>query len=257
MQQECCERCLAVMLVLASHHTQVYRNARQVWKKYMNCNPNIKVFFVYGRDECNELEDRDSSDLVYDDIPEGLYPGMLQKTVRAIEELHRKYTYDYFIRTNISTFWDLSRLEENLARLPKEKCYYGNGPLHYGSIGYYLSGTDTIVDRDMITQLLANKQHLDYTIAEDAALGYVFHHVLGAPLLPSNMHFMENFISIDEGEKIIESIVGARSDYSQISPPRLLCDHFRVKSAPQCRATMDLCIYKKLLKIIYDIEINY
>jgi len=185
-----------VMLVLASHNTEVYKNARRVWKSYARRDPNIDVFFVYGQLP-EPLPDRDESDLVYEDIPESYNPGMLRKTVRAIEELHARCTYDYFIRTNISTFWNFPELQRHLAVLPRSNCYSGDGPLAGQRWGVceYLSGTDTIVTPEMIAGLIAAKDELRYDIPEDAAMGVYFHGQFGAPFLPNRIHFMERFES--------------------------------------------------------------
>ena len=39
----------AVILILASNNNNIYKNCRAIWKKYMNRDPTIKVFFVYGK----------------------------------------------------------------------------------------------------------------------------------------------------------------------------------------------------------------
>ena len=46
-----------------------------------------------------------------------------------MEYIDATYEYDFFIRTNISTFWDFSILKRNLCKLPTSKCYQGDGLL--------------------------------------------------------------------------------------------------------------------------------
>ena len=48
----------AIILILASNNNIVDKNGRSTWKKYMNIDPSIKVFFVYGKLN-NELVDYD------------------------------------------------------------------------------------------------------------------------------------------------------------------------------------------------------
>lgn len=103
--------------------------------------PSIKIFFIYGKNAIPK-EELTEYDLQYDDIEENYNPGMILKTKRGMEEMQRRYTFDFFIRTNISTLWDLKKLLENLKMLPLQLCYSGHGP-HGGH--QYLSGTDTIV----------------------------------------------------------------------------------------------------------------
>jgi hypothetical protein len=94
----------AVILVLASNNTQIYRNGRKVWKAYMKVDPTIKVFFTYGKISSHEfLEDYDiGSDLIFDDIIES-NDISIKKTVDAMKVINQLCSYDFFIRTNIST----------------------------------------------------------------------------------------------------------------------------------------------------------
>ena len=71
-----------ILLVIASNNTEYYKNARRIWKKYMNINPDIKVFFVY-EELSTPLEDSDESDIIYNDI--AIQPNsILNKTLRAM-----------------------------------------------------------------------------------------------------------------------------------------------------------------------------
>lgn len=232
----------AVMLVLASHNNSVYINARRVWKAYANRCPQIKVYMVYGK---TVLADFDPvQDLVYEDIEENYCPGMLKKTIRAMEQIQCECTFDFFIRTNISTFWNFDMLLKTLETLPATLCYSGDGPL--GSPPHYLSGTDTIVNPYMISLLVENKDSLDYYISEDQAMGKFFHGILGAPMIPSKIHFMENFTTMDGDDVIIKSILTGITEGK---------DHYRVKNngTLEERTLIDGNIYKKLLKHIYGI----
>lgn len=99
----------AIILILASNNNIVDKNGRSIWKKYMNIDPSIKVFFVYGKLN-NELVDYDPTcDLIYNDVNES-YPVFIHKTIKAMETIHTLFTYDFFIRTNLSTFWDFTPL---------------------------------------------------------------------------------------------------------------------------------------------------
>ena len=44
----------AVILILASNNNTIYKNCRKIWKQYMNVDPTIKVFFVYGKMKSNK-----------------------------------------------------------------------------------------------------------------------------------------------------------------------------------------------------------
>jgi hypothetical protein len=235
----------AVMLVLASDNQPIFNNARKVWKKYMYLDPTIKVYFVYGKLN-GPLEEFDpTSDLVYPHIREE-YPVLIEKTVLAMEHIDAEVTYDYFIRTNLSTFWDFSKLHLHLDILPVFGCYSGDGPLPgYTNQGWYLSGTDTIVTPEMIKSMIQHKDLLDYLMVEDAAMGRYFHGYLRAPMLPNRICFFEDIVSVYQNEKIDQRITQAI---------QMNKDHYRVKSQTPDREEMDLHIYRHLLKRIYDIN---
>ena len=74
----------AVILVLASNNNPIYKNCRKIWKAYMNIDPTIKVFFVYGRIFINDaLDDYDAESDILIDTPES-YPVYIKKTIEAI-----------------------------------------------------------------------------------------------------------------------------------------------------------------------------
>jgi hypothetical protein len=243
-----------VILVLGSNNNAIYRNARKIWQAYGNIDSEIRTFIVYGKTD-NKIDNLNQFDLVYDDIEENYNPGMLQKTIRAMEHIDANYEYDFFIRTNISTFWDFTILKRNLFNLPTSKCYSGDGPLttsgYDSENGYYLSGTDTIVTAESVKAIIKNKKFLDYKIPEDAAMGLFFNGVLKCPFIKSQIFFMEKFnlgnniFDLFEKFKIIVSIWYAR---------KKMKDHYRVKTRTSNRETTDMFIYKQLLKYVYQIK---
>ena len=229
------------MLVLASNNNEIYKNGRKVWKKYMNIDPTIKVYFVYAK-LFEPLEDQDENDFIFSNIDDG-YPVFIHRTVEAMKRIHSTVTYDFFIRTNISTFWDFEKLHLHLNDLPTKQCYSGDGPLPgYNSNGFYLSGTDTIVTPEMIDRMIHNIHLIDFQMVEDAAMGKFFHGVLGVPMLPNRICFFEDVTSIQE--PIEERIDIARRQHK---------DHYRVKTLNGDRESIDLYIYKLLLKKIYNL----
>ena len=233
----------AVILVLASNNNEIYKNCRKIWKCYMNIDPTIKVYFVYGQ-LSEELTDYDSeTDIIFNDIPE-CYPVLIKKTIEAMKFIDAKVTYDYFIRTNLSTFWNFKNLHIHLDELPKNNCYSGDGPLKLGNTDlYYLSGTDTIVTSEMIKAIINNNHIIDYNLVEDAAMGLFFHYALGAPLLPNRICFFEDINSIKENEIVDNRIITAINNKK---------DHYRVKTLNNNREEIDLFIYYRLLYLIYN-----
>jgi hypothetical protein len=245
---DCIKHYRAIILVLASNNNQVYKNCRKVWKKYMKSDSTIKVFFVYGKIlKSDALDDYDeTSDIIFPDILES-YPIFIKKTIEAMKLINLKLTYDFFIRTNLSTFWDFKKLHLHLNELPSKNCYSGDGPLPgYNSNGYYLSGTDTIVTPDMINSITVNEHMVDFGLVEDAAMGKYFHGVLGAPMLPNRICFFEDINSTNEVDKINSRIDDAIKNNK---------DHYRVKTLNGNREEIDFFILNKLLEKIYNFRL--
>lgn len=233
-----------IMLVLASNNNDIYKNCRKVWKKYMNIDPEIKVFFTYGKQTPESpLEEYDEkTDLISEDVEES-YPVYIHKTMNAFMHIHANYTYDYLVRTNLTTFWDFENLHKHLDILPKTECYSGDGPLNvmgYDVNGTYLSGVDTIVTYNMIQSIVTNKELVDYNIVEDHAMGKYFSGILKVPMLPNRICFFEDIIPKDD--------ILPRIKNSKINN----IDHYIVKSIVN-REENDLYVYKQLLNTIYNI----
>ena len=235
----------AIVLVLASNEL-LYQQARYVWKNYMYLDPQIKVFFVYGK-LLNLLLNQDENDLIFNDLEEN-YPNMIYKRIRGMEWIHSRYNYDYFIHTNITTFWDWSKLHKHLDILPKSLCYSGDGPLDgygYNDKGYYLSGVDTIVTPEMISSIIEHQYELKTHLYEDQTLGSYFNGVLKAPMLPNRICFFEDILYEKDHNIVIDRINNAKNENK---------DHYRLKTKTNNRIEIHGMIYKHLLKLIYDID---
>lgn len=236
----------AIILILASNESQITKNARTIWKQYMNVEPTFKVFFVYAQ-LFEPLVDRDDSDIVFDNIREGL---TFHKTFHAMKYIDKHFSYEYFVRTNISTFWDFKNLKKHLDILPKSGCYSGDGPFSIRELNHsclYLSGSDTIVTKEMITSLVSNPEKINFDLIEDQTMGHYFNGVMGIPPLPNRICFFEDIHNVDEyTQKIIENRINTSMENN--------IDHYRVKSKNNNRCFIDYFIYIILLEKIYNIK---
>lgn len=155
---------------------------KKIWESYMFENPNIKVLFVYGKDPNIE---RKNYDLVYD-VVENNHPGMITKTLYAFKDIDATYDYDFLIRTNLSTFWDLHALETRLDKLPKQQCLVGTKVVRSESNPIekdYVSGFDMVLSRDLVTGLIPHTQEvIDQKVwcsMEDLSICLGIHKYLG------------------------------------------------------------------------------
>jgi hypothetical protein len=114
-------------------------------------------------------------------------PGILDKTVKAIEIItnNLNYKYDYLLRSNISTIVNIKKLE----------CYLKSNPVKYaGGFIYclkwldshagifdnrykginFVSGTSIIISYDAVKLLISNKYKINKTIIDDVSIGLFF-----------------------------------------------------------------------------------
>ena len=224
-----------IILIIASNDKPIFENGRKIWKKYMNVNPNIKVFFVYGKLEKPLLDVNTEHDLIYPEIEEN-YPLLIKKNMEAMKYIQSTYDYTYLIRTNLSTFWDFFNLEKHLSVLPTQNCYSGT---FYPT---FISGTDIILSKDNVSKLLDNEKLINEQLPDDVAIGNVLKEKLNVDM--TNKSDLMYWFPENSDEIVIqENIYKARDNN---------CSHYRVYT--QNREQLDLLIYKNLLKIIYNID---
>jgi len=234
-----------IILVIASNNNVIYEMHKRIWNRYKNMNPNIRVFFVYGKID-HDIEDFDPEcDLVYSSIGE-ISDVRIGKTIEAMKTIDEDYSSDYFVRTNLSTFWDFDKLLIHLGDLPDLHCYCGDGPLPcYTQNGYYLSGSDTIISYDVFRLFLDNLDKINHHVVDDKAMGELIHGYLGVAMIQNRICFFEDIRSENEISRIDERIDQAIIENK---------DHYRIKTSNADRHSIDLVICKRLLFKIYHLS---
>lgn len=234
-----------IILILASDNTPIYRKFREIYQEYLDTDPDIKVLFVYGNSAKFRPEEYD---LVYD-VEENYYPGMITKTVYALEHIDSHFQYDHLIRTNLSTFWDFRTLKKRLDRLPKEKCVTGSmrSCVYNGQKSPdYVSGVNLILSRDMVQKIVQNRSEIvSWDLPEDWSLSKIFidHGIQPKHTSPNPIHFMEKFINFDR-DLVLREIQSAR---------KLSHDHYRIKNKDR---GIDIRIAETLLEEYYGKKVS-
>ena len=80
-----------IFIVIASPST-FYNKNKLILNQFMNSNPNIKTFFIYGN--VNKSQVLKSNHDLYFNCIESLRPGILIKTIKAFEYIKNNFTYD-------------------------------------------------------------------------------------------------------------------------------------------------------------------
>jgi hypothetical protein len=219
---------------------------KHIWTQYMYSEPNIKVLFVYGNSQVPDAQDYD---MIYPDVIDDNWPGMITKTLYAMRDIDQQYNYNFLIRTNLSTFWDLNKLSKRLDQLPCQKCLTGTEVKFQDRKNkqyHYISGFDMVMSRDLIQAILP---YIDDIISkkaflnmEDLALCTAFKEYYDIEI--------ENF-----GDNHQAVVIGMREYHEKDYQKALVrqkdrnLDHFRIKS--RMNRNIDKLIHQKLLNDIY------
>jgi GR25 family glycosyltransferase involved in LPS biosynthesis len=114
---------IAICLIIASHSTD-YDKMAFLWRSYMNTDSRIKSYLLY----CNPNISSDilitTDEIIYKN-EEGYVPGILLKTLAGIHVANRYFSYDYIIRTNISSVFHFNRVIDFLNNQSKQNFVYG------------------------------------------------------------------------------------------------------------------------------------
>ncbi|MEX0598725.1 MAG: hypothetical protein WD512_19735, partial [Candidatus Paceibacterota bacterium] len=103
---------------------------------------------------------------------ESLKPGVLIKTLDALEYIDNHYNYDILLRTNLSSFFMFDRLSKYIKHLPKTMVY--EGVRLRKKTNPYASGAGFFMSRDIVKLLIDNRNEvlLDAdTISDDRQIG--------------------------------------------------------------------------------------
>ena len=227
-----------VFLIISSKNKNCYQEMKRLTSIYMRKYAyNIKFFFVEGDPNIRvPMEVIDNNIFVKD--KETYSPGIFIKTVKALRYINDNYNYDYLIRTNASSFFNIENMLEYLSNLPKENYAIGftlNIPVH----GNFLHGTSTIITKD-ITYYLYNYNNFNLKIADDVLMS----------LILKSQNITLNVLDETRLQFLINNI------YDE-SHPKILAEdnilYYRVKNDNNGNRDLDIMYFKFLLQKIYNV----
>jgi hypothetical protein len=128
-------------------------------------------------------------DILYIKGEESFIPGILDKTIKAIEYCNKKYEYDYIIRSNISTVIDFKRLP--LYQIPLNKIGYGSSNImklrwldqvsgiHDDSLfgTKFAHGINIILNKMAVEYIVNNIKKINMNIIDDISIGSLMQNV--------------------------------------------------------------------------------
>jgi hypothetical protein len=160
-----------VVLIIASgeSYTKQYAEMESVWLKYMNLFPDkFECYFIKSNPDL-DAEIKVDKNTIWVRREENIIPGIITKTVLAIEYALSNTQFDYLVRTNMSSVINLPLLY-NLLPIYEKKYpvhYFGSYNPHHGG---YIEGSCIVLSR-FACQYLCKHVNLSSTMLEDVTIG--------------------------------------------------------------------------------------
>ncbi len=140
----------AIILVIYDESLDVYSLMKQKSSKYYSMfSEDIKVFYITFR-ENQEQPVIEEGEFLYVKGTESFKPGIITKTMKAMDYINKQYSYDYVVRTNVSTVINCKNLLDYLNTIPKTN--YTGGFVIFNS---FYSGIFILFSKDM-SKILAS-----------------------------------------------------------------------------------------------------
>ena len=221
-----------IFLIISSDDLECYSKMRHYARSYFNLyNTQIKYFFIEFKEDLN-CDICEVNDYIYVKGTESITPGMYIKTIKCMKYINDNYKYDFIVRTNLSSFWNLNNLLSLKNNLP-----YTNFCGGYIIFNLFISGTGLILSKDVCINL-SKELVINDTVTEDVYISRVL----------CDLGYSLHNISQYKLEYLINN-TGCISDYIIDIPSTL---YFRVKNMDR---NYDIELFNSLYNIIYKSNI--
>jgi hypothetical protein len=175
-----------LVLIIASDNHPAFIKLQEKWRSYMHLDrEHIEAYFIKGNPDM-AAENEIVGDIIYSKLMDSYKPGILKKSILSMEFMLDKIkTFDYVLRTNLSSFYAFPELLKFVETLPKKNCYCAH-PLrpYHGNVTPELRnipfgwGAGFILSPDLVEMLVLQKEELfqrSSEIPDDVLIGVFFH----------------------------------------------------------------------------------
>jgi len=141
-------------------------------------------------------------DILVVDVHESVIPGILMKTMTAINVINEEYEYKHIFRTNVSSFLILDKLIKIHNSLQDENIFAGvigetNNIKFVSGAGYWLS-------RDNVEFIIKNIKNLDVKLHDDVAVCKLMENRIFTSL---PRYSIEDNVNIIDKEELLAKII--------------------------------------------------
>lgn len=218
---------MKLLILILANDTPEYLQMQNLWKKYMGLFENIKSYFIkYDVEKIYNKNIELTNDTIFiKGDTDSFIPGCLDKTIKAIEYALANIEFDYLLRTNMSSVWDLNKFHTLVSN---------NDWNVAGVNGYkFVSGAGILMAKSVCSNIIINKHLLDYSLIDDVSIGHL--------LIELNYSFdkltrFEAFV-YKNPKDITQDLI--KNNY-----------HFRCKSTNQKKT---IILMEKIIKLIYNL----
>jgi hypothetical protein len=160
-----------VIYSASSHHERLMRRELE-----RLTHRHVKRLFLSLSPECSEVHERDGT--LYVPGTESFVPGILHKTLEALSYCARSLTFDFVVRSNVSTVVDFGRLLRILPRHSARAVYASTHiwELHAPDAAF-ASGTNIVLNAAAVEYVLSARSELRMDVIDDVALGILLRRV--------------------------------------------------------------------------------
>ena len=112
-------------------------------------NYNIKVFLLFGGEKPENIPIHDE-DIIISNTKESFIPGILEKSLYALNYCNNNFNYKHILRSNISSFYVIDELINAQKKLPLNNVYMGI------TNGWFVSGCGIWFSKDIVQFIIDN-----------------------------------------------------------------------------------------------------
>jgi len=240
-----------LFLIISSNDNHIYDEFKKLQRLYLSLpiDPeySIQHFFVEFKSDMDDNIIMKENDIIYIKGDESINPGMILKTCKAIEYVYNNCNYDFLIRTNLSTLFNLSNLFEYLRLIPKENAC---GGFNYRT---FITGTGVILSKDVSKIILDNFLRYDiYKYNEDIIISAVLNK-FKTPYYNPKHFFKWGIIVEDENIDCPDyEYFLTKGKFIELDLPNNIL-HFRIKN--ESNRELDILYFKYLIEKLYGIKL--
>lgn len=143
----------------------------------MNTHNNIKSYFIkYKQNIEHDIYLDDNENTIFIKGYESLIPGVLDKTIKAIEYCINNFKFDYLLRTNMSSFIILNKLHSYCLNNSIDcggHISFCNKDPQFVNGRQFISGSGILLSNNACKYLIENKNIINYKIDDDVEISSV------------------------------------------------------------------------------------